>query len=58
MQGITFADVVKECTTQDASSCTITKILIIVAVAILLGFSERTLASVEQRVLGSESEKA
>ena len=58
MQGITFPDVVKECTAQDASSCTISKILIITAVAILLGFSERTLTSLEQRVLGGESENS
>lgn len=57
LQGQTFSDVVSSCTSQDASSCTITKILIFLAVAILFGFSERTLTSLEQRVLGGESEK-
>ncbi len=58
IQDQTFSDVVNSCTAQDASSCTITKILIFLAVAILFGFSERTLTSLEQRVIGSEPDKA
>jgi hypothetical protein len=57
LQGQTFSDVMAACTAQDASSCTITKTLIFLAVAILLGFSERTLTSLEQKVFGADSEK-
>jgi hypothetical protein len=56
IQGQTFSDVVSSCTAQDATSCTIPKILIFLAVAILFGFSERTLTSAEKSLLG-ESEK-
>jgi|SRR5208282_1011648 len=41
----------------DTASCTIIKTLIIVAVGILFGFSERTLTSLEQKVLGGDSGK-
>jgi hypothetical protein len=58
IQDQTFSDAVNSCTAQDASSCTITKVLIFLAVAILFGFSERTLTSLEQRVIGSEPDKA
>lgn len=58
IQGETFADVMSACTAQDASSCTITKALILLAVPILFGFSERTLMSFEQKVLGGDAEKA
>jgi hypothetical protein len=58
IQGQTFSDVVSSCTAQNATLCTIPKTLIFLAVAILFGFSERTLTSVEQRVLGGESEKS
>lgn len=57
LQGQTFSDVMNSCSTQDSSSCTITKTLIFFAVAVLFGFSERTLTSLEQRVLGSDSER-
>ena len=58
LQGQTFPDVMTACTAQDASSCTITKTLIFLAVAILFGFSERTLPSLEKKVLGGDSEKS
>jgi hypothetical protein len=56
IQGQTFSDVVSSCTAPDATSCTIPRILIFLAVAILFGFSERTLTSAEKSLLG-ESEK-
>jgi hypothetical protein len=58
LQGQTFSDVVGACAAQDAAGCTFTRVLIFLAVAILFGFSERTLTSLEQRVLGGDSEKA
>jgi hypothetical protein len=58
LQGQTFSDVVTACTAQDASSCTITKALILLAIAILFGFSERTLTSLEQKVLGGDPGKS
>jgi hypothetical protein len=57
LQGQTFSDVMTACSAQDSSSCTVTKTLIVVAVGILFGFSERTLTSMEQKVLGSDSAK-
>jgi hypothetical protein len=52
-----FADIVTACTSPDigpcsAESCTIVKQLVLLALPILLGFSERTLTSVERKVLG------
>src|SRR6266478_4919492 len=59
LQGQTFSDVVSSCSVAkdavpctNAAPCTIPKLLILLAVAILFGFSERTLTSAEQRVLG------
>jgi hypothetical protein len=57
LQGQTFSDVITACTAEDASSRTITKTLIFLGVAILFGFSERTLTSLEQKMLGSDAEK-
>jgi len=57
LQGQTFSDVMTACTAQDEASCTIIKTLIFLGVAILFGFSERTLTSLEQKVLGADSEK-
>jgi hypothetical protein len=54
IQNQTYADVVTACTAHDPTACTSTKVLILLAVAILFGFSERTLASFERRVLGGE----
>jgi hypothetical protein len=56
LQGQTFSDVMAACSSQDVGACTITKTLIFLAVAVLFGFSERTLTSLEQKVLGGESE--
>jgi hypothetical protein len=57
IQGQTFADVMSACTAHDTSLCTITKALILLAVPVLFGFSERTLTSFEQKVLGGAAEK-
>jgi hypothetical protein len=54
LQNQTFSDVVNACAAADAALCTITKALILLAISILFGFSERTLASIERRVLGGE----
>jgi hypothetical protein len=54
VQNLAFADVVTTCTSQDIGSCTIVKQLTLLALPILLGFSERTLTSVERRVLGDK----
>jgi len=57
LQGQTFSDVMIACSAQDTASCTIIKTLIIVGVGVLFGFSERTLTSLEQKVLGGNSDK-
>jgi hypothetical protein len=54
VQNMAFADVVTTCTSQDIGSCTIVKQLTLLALPILLGFSERTLTSVERKVLGDK----
>jgi hypothetical protein len=51
----TFADALGACGTPGAMPCPMTKILIVMGVAMLLGSSERTLTSFEQRVFGSRS---
>ena len=56
IQTQTFADAVNSCTTAPctapAMTCTSIKLLILVGVPMLLGFSERTLTLFEQRVFG------
>jgi hypothetical protein len=54
VQNLAFADVVSVCTSQDTGQCTIVRQLVLLAVPILLGFSERTLTSVERKVLGDK----
>lgn len=54
VQNLAFADVVGVCTSQDPGQCTIVRQLALLAVPILLGFSERTLTSVERKVLGDK----
>jgi hypothetical protein len=54
VQNLAFADVITVCTSQDVASCTIVKQLILLTLPILLGFSERTLTSVERKVLGDK----
>lgn len=49
----TFADALGACGNPGAAPCPITKILIVIGVAMLLGISERTLTSFEQRVFGN-----
>ena len=53
----TFADALGACSTLGSAPCPMTKIVIVLGVAMLLGVSERTLTSFEQRVLGSRSSK-
>jgi hypothetical protein len=52
----TFADVLNACSTSCStglsSSCTALRTLVLMAVSMLFGFSERALASLEQRVFG------
>jgi hypothetical protein len=57
VQNLAFADIVTACTSPDAGPCSlgpcsIVKQLTLLALPILLGFSERTLTSVERRMLG------
>ena len=52
IQNQTFADVLGACTTTVADSCTEGRILILLGVPMLLGFSERALTSFEDRLLG------
>jgi hypothetical protein len=40
------------CTTPDANACTTVKMLIVIGISTLLGFSERTLPFFEQRIFG------
>jgi hypothetical protein len=54
VQNVAFADVVTSCTSQDIGSCTTVKELTLLALPILLGFSERTITSVERKVLGDK----
>jgi len=52
IQGQTFADVMNSCSGADVTTCTGIKTLIVVAVPILCGFSERLIVSLEQKVFG------
>jgi hypothetical protein len=52
---LNFADVMSVCTSLDVAlcgQCSIVKQIILIALPLLLGFSERTLISVERKVLG------
>jgi hypothetical protein len=49
---LSFVDIATACASQEISSCTIVKQLALLAIPILFGFSERTLTSVERKVLG------
>jgi hypothetical protein len=53
IQNQSFADALNGCTAQSLGSCTGLKTLILLGVPMLFGFSERALASFEDRVLGS-----
>jgi len=55
IQNQTFADALNACTTSPAT-CTGIKSLLLLGVPMLLGFSERTLTSFEQRVFGSSQQ--
>ena len=50
-----FADALSACTSYGLAPCPITKMLLVLGVAMLLGVSERTLTSFEQRLLGEGS---
>ena len=52
IQNQTFADLLNSCGASPSTSCTETRILVLLGVAVLFGFSERALASFEQ-VLGT-----
>jgi hypothetical protein len=54
VQGLAFSSVVSACTAHDTGSCTVVDQLTLLALPILFGFSERTLTSVERRVLGDK----
>lgn len=48
-----FSDIVSACTQSSATSCSISDELVLLAVAMLLGFSERALLTFESHLLGS-----
>jgi hypothetical protein len=50
-----FADALVACTAYGIAPCPITKMLLVLGIAMLLGVSERTLTSFEQRLLGDSS---
>jgi hypothetical protein len=50
--GREFADILNTCSASGATGCTGLERLILLAVPMLLGFSERTLTAFERRVLG------
>lgn len=52
IHGETFTDIFNSCTTLPFSSCTALRGLMFIAIPMLLGFSERALASFERRMFG------
>jgi hypothetical protein len=57
IHGQTFADVLNACSTSLPTSCTALQTLILLAVPMLFGFSERALTSFEQKVFGSSGQE-
>jgi hypothetical protein len=55
MQGQTFTDALNACLSSASSPGTSIRVLIVLAVAMLLGFSERALISFEHRIFGEVS---
>jgi hypothetical protein len=55
MQSQTFTDALNACVSSAPTSGTAIRILIVLAVAMLLGFSERALTSFERRIFGEVS---
>ncbi len=55
IKDLSFADALTACTTYGIAPCPITKMLLVLGIAMLLGVSERTLTSFEQRLLGDGS---
>jgi hypothetical protein len=56
IHGQTFADVLNACSTSLSTSCTALQTLILLAVPMLFGFSERALTSFEQKVFGNSGQ--
>lgn len=56
IKDVGFADALTACTAYGIAPCPITKMLLVLGIAMLLGVSERTLTSFEQRVLGSDQQ--
>lgn len=57
IQGQTFADVLKACSTSVGTSCTTGETLTLLAVPMLFGFSERALTSFESTIFGKLGQK-
>jgi hypothetical protein len=55
IQNLTFSDIINACTGTCGEPCTVGKTMILLAVPMLFGFSERTLTSFERTVLGDSS---
>lgn len=55
IKDLSFADALAACTAYGIAPCPITKMLLVLGIAMLLGVSERTLTSFEQRLLGDGS---
>src|SRR5262249_19838788 len=58
IQNQSFADVLNACGKFPSTDCTGAKVLILLAVPMVFGFSERVLTSFEQRLLGSQKTRA
>jgi len=57
IQGQTFADILKGCSASPRTSCTTGETLILLAVPMLFGFSERALTSFESTMFGKLAQK-
>jgi hypothetical protein len=57
IQGHTFADIVTACSTSPLTACTGPYTLIVLAIPILFGFSERALTWFEKKVFGASAPK-
>jgi len=53
VQGQSFAELLTACATSSATSCSSSKILIILGIAVPFGFSERALLSYEHKMFGN-----
>jgi len=57
IQGQTFANILDACSGTSTTSCTGLNALIVLAVPMLFGFSERALTSFERKVFGSSRQE-